>query len=109
MGRQLKYPQLLELNIGQSLFIPRTQIGSVQTVRNIVSRLGQLHGLAFAVRDDRDEPHVEVARVARTEAEGAVTIGATTFVASSVSLEDVERDRRDRIGDIMAQLNAPDE
>lgn len=109
MGRKIKYPQLLEINIGQSILIPRSQIGCVQTVRNIVYRLGLREGLAFTVRDDPSEPHVEVARVARTAEESGVTVCETTFVTYYVSPEERRRSYRERMDEILAKLNADEE
>jgi hypothetical protein len=101
MGRHLKYPELLELKVGESLFIPRDEIGSIQTLRNIVHRLAKANNLRLAVRDDYSSADVEVARLVGKTESGA-RVGSSTF--TTMTREQLSA----AIGERLAQINAQD-
>lgn len=62
MARPLKYPELLDLKIGESLLIPRDEVGDIRVLRVVVSRLSKKHGLRLSVRDDYKENDIEISR-----------------------------------------------
>lgn len=106
MPRPYKYPELLELNMGESLFIPRSEVGSIQTVRNVVTRINKKHGLGLSVHDNFSDDEVEIAR---PHASKRSTEPSKREVRESASRRAMTREEmRQKIAEIQAQLDAED-
>lgn len=63
MGRPTKYPQVLQLAIGQAVIIPLAQVDSLVSLRVSMSTLAQRHGIKLEVHLNARKDEVEIARV----------------------------------------------
>lgn len=63
MPRKMKHPQLADLLVGQSLFIPIADKEDANRVRVAAHAYAKAHGLVFETHQDLDAGEIEVARV----------------------------------------------
>lgn len=100
MPRPERFPQLAELNIGESLFLSADQAGSIQNIRNIVSAAARRLGVTLEVHHEWRDGTVEIARV-------PPRVKDKTLVKTSV--QRISRaDMHAEIARIRTELNAAD-
>lgn len=63
MTNKVKFPQLAELPVGHSLFVPLTDETNIGTLRVTAYNSGLRLGRKFSVHVDRKDKTIEIARV----------------------------------------------
>lgn len=94
-----KYPEIGDLNIGQSVFIPIEQVGNLPTLRSAIGQFAARRGIRLSVHKNRD--HIEIARQPSTRDEAV-----DHYVARSVDRWGLEFDDIARLVDKVAQAIA---
>lgn len=101
MSRPFKYPEILELKVGESFYLPKTHIESLTTLRVIVSRMAKSKGLVLSLHDNWREGVVEITRLSsRTPIKGVIGPATPRRMSLKETYEEIDR--------IQAELNAQD-
>lgn len=63
MPRRMKYPQMADLLVGQSLYLPIADKEDANRIRVAAHAYAKNHGLVFETHMDLDAGEIEIARV----------------------------------------------